>query len=162
MSISRSAAGRCWTGCGGSGARAGPSYPDGIDWPDNVERIDHLPPSDHPSFYSRQRFTLNVTRADMVRAGWSPSVRLFEAAACGVPVVSDWWEGLDAFFTPGKEILVARSAQEVVQHLREVDEERRAEIGAAARARVLTEHTAEHRADELEEHVAQIRQGASR
>jgi spore maturation protein CgeB len=91
-----------------------------------------------------------------------PSVRLFEAAACGVPVVSDWWEGLDSFFDPGSEILVARSAAEVVQHLGSVDEERRAQIGAAARARVLAEHTAEHRVDELEEHVAQVREQVSR
>jgi spore maturation protein CgeB len=132
---------------------AGPQYPADIAWPDNVERIDHLPPAEHPGFYNAQRLTLNVTRADMVTAGWSPSVRLFEAAACGVPVVSDWWEGLDAFFSPGKEILVATSAQEVLDHMRQTDEERRAELGAAARARVLAEHTAEHRAIELEEHV---------
>lgn len=141
---------------------AGPQYPADIAWPGNVERIEHLPPAEHAAFYNAQRLTLNVTRADMVRAGWSPSVRLFEAAACGVPVVSDWWEGLDAFFTPGSEILIARSADEVVAHLGSVDEERRAQIGAAARARVLAGHTAEHRADELEEHVAQIRQGVRR
>ena len=87
---------------------AGPMYPAELEWPGNVERIENVPPRDHPSFYAAQRFTLNVTRADMVRAGWSPSVRLFEAAACGVPVMSDWWEGLDAFFEPGREILIAR------------------------------------------------------
>jgi spore maturation protein CgeB len=141
---------------------AGPQYPADITWPDNVQRIEHLPPAEHAGFYNAQRLTLNVTRADMVRAGWSPSVRLFEAAACGVPVVSDWWEGLDSFFAPGTEILVARSAAEVVQHLGSVDEERRAQIGAAARARVLAEHTAEHRVDELEEHVAQVREQVSR
>ena len=140
---------------------AGPQYPADIAWPANVARIEHLPPAEHAGFYNAQLLTLNVTRADMVRAGWSPSVRLFEAAACGVPVVSDWWEGLDRFFTPGSEILVARSAAEVVQHLGSVDEERRAQIGAAARARVLAEHTAEHRADELEEHVAQVREQVS-
>ena len=136
---------------------AGPQYPADIAWPPNVERIEHLPPAEHAGFYNAQRLTLNVTRADMVRAGWSPSVRLFEAAACGVPVVSDWWEGLDAFFTPDTEILIARSAADVVRHLSAVDDERRAELGAAARARVLAEHTAEHRADELEAHVAEVR-----
>lgn len=136
---------------------AGPQYPDSLAWPANVERIEHLPPAEHAGFYNAQQLTLNVTRADMVRAGWSPSVRLFEAAACGVPVVSDWWEGLDAFFTPGEQILLARSTAEVVEHLAAVDDERRARIGAAARARVLAEHTAEHRVDELEQHVAQIR-----
>ncbi|MCW2679152.1 MAG: hypothetical protein JWM62_553, partial [Frankiales bacterium] len=141
---------------------AGPQYPADIAWPDNVARIEHLPPAEHAGFYNAQLLTLNVTRADMVRAGWSPSVRLFEAAACGVPVVSDWWEGLDHFFAPGTEILVARTAAEVVQHLGSVDEERRAQIGAAARARVLAEHTAEHRVDELEQHVAQVREQVSR
>ncbi len=141
---------------------AGPQYPGDIAWPPNVQRIEHLPPADHAAFYNAQQLTLNVTRADMVRAGWSPSVRLFEAAACGVPVVSDWWQGLEAFFTPGLEILVARSAEEVVQHVGSVDDERRAQIGAAARARVLAEHTAEHRADELEEHVAQVREQVRR
>jgi spore maturation protein CgeB len=141
---------------------AGPQYPAEIVWPANVQRIEHLPPAEHAGFYNAQRLTLNVTRADMVRAGWSPSVRLFEAAACGVPVVSDWWEGLDSFFLPDKEILVARSAADVVRHLDGVDDDRRAEIGAAARARVLAEHTAEHRADELEEHVAQVRSSRRR
>ncbi len=140
----------------GSFVVAGPQYPAGIGWPGNVERIDHLPPAEHAAFYSSQRLTLNVTRADMVAAGWSPSVRLFEAAACGTPVVSDWWEGLDAFFRPGTEILVARSAEEVLGHLSRMDEETRATIGAAARARVLAEHTAEHRAEELEQHVAAL------
>jgi spore maturation protein CgeB len=136
---------------------AGPQYPSDIAWPANVARIEHLPPAEHAGFYNAQLLTLNVTRADMVRAGWSPSVRLFEAAACGVPVVSDWWEGLDAFFLPDKEILVAHSAADVVRHLSSMDEERRREIGEAARARVLNEHTAEHRADELERYVGEVR-----
>ncbi len=140
----------------------GPQYPADLVWPANVARIDHLPPAEHVAFYSAQRLTLNVTRADMVRAGWSPSVRLFEAAACGVPVVSDWWEGLDAFFVPGEEVLVARSADDVVAHLRGLTDERRAQIGAAARRRVLAEHTAEHRVDELEAHVAAVRETAVR
>ena len=141
---------------------AGPQYPADIVWPENVARIEHLPPAEHAGFYNAQLLTLNVTRADMVRAGWSPSVRLFEAAACGVPVVSDWWEGLDAFFTPGEEILVARTAQEVLEHMAATDEDRRAELGAAARARVLAEHTAEHRAVELEEHVAELSRAGAR
>ena len=92
-----------------------------------------------------------LTRADMRRAGWSPSVRLFEAAACAVPVVSDWWEGLGAFFAPGREILV----EETVDRLAVAPEELRA-IGERARARVLAEHTAEHRADELEAHMEEL------
>ena len=146
----------------GSYVVAGPQYPPDIAWPHNVERIDHLPPAEHPGFYNAQRLTLNVTRADMVAAGWSPSVRLFEAAACGVPVVSDWWDGLDAFFRPGTEILVARSPEEVLQHMRETDDDRRTAMGAAARARVLAEHTAQHRAEELEQHVAALLTAGSR
>ncbi|HWG55836.1 MAG TPA: glycosyltransferase [Gaiellaceae bacterium] len=130
---------------------AGPQYPTDIAWPANVERIEHLAPPEHPAFYAAQRFTINVTRADMRRAGWSPSVRLFEAAACAVPVISDWWEGLDAFFTPGSEILV----EDALAHLALPEEEARA-IGERARARVLAEHTAEHRADELEAHVSAL------
>ncbi len=132
---------------------AGPQYPAELTWPANVERLEHLPPAAHPGFYGAQRFTLNVTRADMVSTGWSPSVRLFEAAACGVPVISDWWEGLDHFFRPGEEILLASDADDVLRHLADVDDERRAAIATAARKRVLAEHTAAHRAAELEAHV---------
>jgi spore maturation protein CgeB len=136
-------------------AVAGPQYPPEVEWPPNVDRIEHLPPAEHRGFYARQRFTLNVTRADMVVAGWSPSVRLFEAAACGVPVVSDPWAGLDAFFEPEREILVARSPDDVLAYLDLADEERRA-IGERARRRVLAEHTADHRARELEQHVSEL------
>ena len=128
---------------------AGPQYPAGIDWPGNVERIDHVAPADHPAFYSASRFTLNVTRADMVAAGWSPSVRLFEAAACGAPIISDSWEGLDALLQPGREIVIAHSADDVLSALAG-DDARRDALAAAARTRVLSAHTAGHRAAELE------------
>ena len=133
---------------------AGPQYPETIAWPSNLERVENVPPADHPSFYASQRFTLNVTRAEMVRAGWSPSVRLFEAAASAVPVISDWWDGLDAFFEPGEEILIAETGDDVERHLREGDPY----VGRRARARVLREHTAAHRAEELERHVAAVRE----
>lgn len=129
---------------------AGPQYPASIAWPANVDRVVHLSPREHRAFYVAQRFALNVTRADMVQAGWSPSVRLFEAAACGVPIVSDAWEGLDRFFRPGEEILIARDAAEVTAILRDVSPARARAIGAAARARVLAEHTADVRAAQLE------------
>ncbi|HEY0147918.1 MAG TPA: glycosyltransferase [Allosphingosinicella sp.] len=129
---------------------AGPQYPADIDWPQNVERIEHLPPADHPAFYSASRFTVNVTRADMIAAGWSPSVRLFEAAACAVPVISDRWEGLDSLFTPGREIIFADTSEEVIRLLRETDASTAAEMGEAARARVLNGHSAADRARELE------------
>ena len=132
---------------------AGPSYPDEVDWPANVERIEHLAPDRHPAFYAAQRFTVNVTRADMVAAGWSPSVRLFEAGACAVPVMSDAWPGLEAFFVPGEEIVVAETAADVLRALEAIDARERDAIGRRARARVLAEHTAEHRAAELEQHV---------
>jgi spore maturation protein CgeB len=133
---------------------AGPQYPDTIDWPANVERIEHLPPAEHPAFYAAQRATLNVTRADMVRWGWSPSVRLFEAAACAVPVLSDRWEGIDHFFRPGREIELVDDAAGVLSALDGLDDRRRSAIGCAARARVLEAHTASHRAAELEAHRA--------
>ncbi len=125
---------------------AGPQYPADIDWPANVERIEHLPPADHAAFYSASRFALNVTRADMIAAGWSPSVRLFEAAACATPIISDRWEGLSALFPPGEAIILADTADDVLAALeRDADA-----LGRAARAIVLAAHTAAHRAAELE------------
>jgi len=137
-------------------AVAGPQYPEAIEWPGNVERIEHVAPAEHPAFYAAQRFTLNVTRAEMREAGWSPSVRLFEAAACGVPVISDRWDGLDQLFVPGDEILIADSAADVVGFLRDVGEEERRQLGARARRRVLAEHTAERRSEQLEAEVAGV------
>ena len=131
---------------------AGPQYPDTIDWPANVERIDHLPPSEHADFYSASRFTLNVTRADMIAAGWSPSVRLFEAGACGTPIVSDRWEGIEDLFTPGREILLADDGAAVISAIEWADA---AAMGEAARARVLDAHTAAHRAAELGLHLTE-------
>ena len=131
---------------------AGPQYPPDLSWPDNVERIEHLPPDRHAEFFSAQRFTLNVTRGDMTAAGYSPSVRLFEAAACGVPIISDRWVGLDSFFTPASEILIADDTEDVVEFIRMISEPRRQKIAAAARKRVLQSHTAEQRAQKLEEY----------
>ena len=128
---------------------AGPQYPDDIVWPANVERLSHVPPAEHPAFYAASRFTLNVTRADMVHAGWSPSVRLFEAAACGAPLISDTWEGLDSLFTPGAEIVLAEDADAVLQALAMAEPSRRA-MAQAARARILAGHTAARRAETLE------------
>jgi spore maturation protein CgeB len=138
---------------------AGPQYPAGIPWPANVARVEHLAPPEHPAFYNSQRFTLNVTRADMVRAGYSPSVRLFEAAACGVPIISDAWEGLDTFFRPDEEILISRSGEETRRYLQEVPEEERRALGMKARARVLAEHTATHRAATLEDYTRSVSEG---
>lgn len=132
---------------------AGPGYPQGIEWPENVEKLDHVAPKDHRHFYCSQRFTLNVTRRDMIRAGWSPSVRLFEAAACASPIISDWWEGLDELLEPGREILIATSADEVQHMLSSISEDARQEMGWSARKRVLKEHSAARRAEQLEGHL---------
>jgi spore maturation protein CgeB len=136
---------------------AGPQYPTIETWPGNVAHIDHLPPADHPAFYAAQRFTLNVTRADMIRSGHSPSVRLFEAAACGVPIISDRWPGIEDFFVEGREVLLADTTADVIRLLRETDDEQRRAVGSAARARVLAAHTADHRAQQLERHVRKAR-----
>ncbi|MFJ5489601.1 glycosyltransferase, partial [Hansschlegelia beijingensis] len=117
-------------------AVAGSSYPDDVDWPANVEWIPHLAPPELPGFYAASRFTLNLTRADMTAAGYSPSVRLFEAAATGCPVVSDNWAGLDELFRPDQEIVIAGSADDVLRAVREWPAERVAELAAAARSRV--------------------------
>lgn len=131
---------------------AGPQYPSDLTWPANVERIEHLPPSSHPDFYASCAWTLNVTRRDMVAAGWSPSVRLFEATACGTPVVSDEWQGIDAVFQPGTELLILRDTEDAVAALAMPDH-RRAAIGAAGRTRTLRHHTGIQRAIELERHL---------
>lgn len=133
---------------------AGPQYPADIAWPANVARIDHVAPADHPAFYAASRFTLNVTRADMIAAGWAPSVRLFEAGACGTPIISDRWEGIDRLFAPGREILLADGPDAVVAALDGGDARA---IGAAARAKTLAAHTAAHRAAELEAALAEAR-----
>jgi spore maturation protein CgeB len=135
---------------------AGPQYPALIRWPRNIQRIQHLPPARHCAFYNAQRFTLNLTRADMIQAGYSPSIRLFEAAACGRAIISDYWAGLEQFFKPGEEILVADAPDQVLEYLLEIPDREVKRIGQRARARVLAEHTAEHRAAELESYVSEL------
>ncbi|GGO90888.1 CgeB family protein [Stakelama pacifica] len=126
---------------------AGSQYPDHISWPDNVERIEHLPPADHAEFYSASRFTLNLTRADMVAAGWSPSVRLFEAAACGTAIISDRWKGIGSLFAPEEEILLVERGDDILAALDRDPEP----IGRRARAKILRAHGADQRARQLEE-----------
>ena len=98
----------------------------------------------------------------MKRAGYSPSVRLFEAGACGVPIISDWWEGLDTVFTPGSEILLSGNADDTLRFLRDIPDSERLQIGAAARERILAEHTPESRAIQLEEYVCEARERKTR
>lgn len=138
---------------------AGPQYPLNTLWQPNVRRIIHVSPSWHPSFYSSSRFTLNLTRDNMVAAGHSPSVRLFEASACGAAIVSDDWPGLSEFLTPGEEVLLPRDDHELVDVLTTYPESDRIKLGQRARERVLASHTAAHRARQFEEVVAQCYAG---
>ncbi len=136
---------------------AGPLYPVDVAWPGNVRWVEHLAPAEHRAFYGAQRFTLNLTRADMVKAGYSPSTRLFEASACATPVITDPWEGLPDFLEPGNEILVARSRHDVMAILHDLPETERLVIGQNARKRVLQSHTASRRAMELEDLITALR-----
>jgi spore maturation protein CgeB len=126
----------------------GAQYPENFPWSDNVWFVRHVPPAEHPAFYSSSRATLNVTRAAMASYGYCPSGRLFEAAACETPMVSDRWEGLEEFFEPERELLVAKSSSDVVQALSRSPDELR-QVGKAARERALGAHTARHRSQEL-------------
>jgi spore maturation protein CgeB len=133
----------------------GVSFPESTDWPSNVVRLSHVAPARHAAFFCSSRLTLSVTRSTMARYGYCPSGRLFEAAACGVPVLSDSFEGLETFFEPGKEILVARSSDDVLNALQSSDTELDA-VSKAGRERVLTEHTSDHRAMEFERALSRL------
>ena len=126
----------------------GAQYPPDFPWADNIYFVRHLPPADHPAFFSSSRLTLNVTRAPMASLGYCPSGRLFEAAACGAPILTDRWAGLEEFFVPGEELLVADSTDDVVASLA-MDDAVLRRIGRAGRARALRDHTADRRAAEL-------------
>ena len=142
---------------------AGPSYPASVEWPANLRRIDHhLPPREHCAFYGQLRFALNLTRTDMIGTGFAPSRRVFEAAACGTPVMTDRWPGLDSFFKPGREILVVESSDQVEAILDGMDEEERVAIGQRARQVVLERHTTGQRAAELERLIAERRDARAR
>lgn len=127
---------------------AGAQYPRDFPWAPNLWYREHVPPPMHPAFYSSSRMTLNITRGAMASMGFCPSGRLFEAAACGCVVLSDEFEGLDLFFRPGRELLTAQSTEDVLNALSLLDDELH-RIREAARERVLSTHTAEHRALEL-------------
>ncbi|MBA1154761.1 CgeB family protein [Microvirga mediterraneensis] len=127
----------------------GAQYPEDFPWQPNIHFVQHLPPPEHPAFFSSSRLTLNITRQAMAEMGWCPSGRLFEAAACGAPILSDWWVGLDSFFEPGKDILIAANTDDAVAALDLTDAEL-TRIARAGRERTLAEHTSDHRAKELE------------
>jgi len=126
----------------------GSQYPDNFPW-NNVVYFNHVPPPEHPYFYCSSGYTLNITRGAMAEMGFCPSGRLFEAAACGVPIISDSWEGLDMFFSEGTEILIANSSDDVIRYLNYSEQERMS-ISRAARERTLMEHTADSRVKNFE------------
>jgi spore maturation protein CgeB len=136
---------------------AGSLYPREWWWPANVRRFEHIAPADHPALYSSSRATLNITRGGMATAGYCPSGRFFEAAACGTPIVSDYFEGLQRFFTPGEEIMLASNAEEVVAALTQSAAEL-SHIAEAARARTLREHTGKNRAEELLSYLTEVKE----
>lgn len=130
-------------------AVAGQQFPRSIKWPTNVEYIEDMPASEHQHFYNSQRFTLNITRADMASVGYTPSARLFEAAACCTPIITDNWDGLDTFFEPETEILIASSAKDSLRYLREICKSDRKLIAERARKKVMANHTTAHRVNQL-------------
>ena len=132
---------------------AGAQYPTDTPWSENVERMIHLSPPEHPAFYSSSKFTLNLTREEMIAAGYSPSVRLFEASACGAAILSDYWKGLEHFLTPGDQVLLPRDAYEISEIIGSTPEADRTRIGLNARERILSEHTSTHRAVQFEQIV---------
>jgi spore maturation protein CgeB len=126
----------------------GAQYPQTFPWLPNVFFVRHLPPDEHSAFYSSSRLTLNVTRAPMVQMGWCPSGRLFEAASCGAAIISDAWDGIEAFYESGKEIFLARSAADVLNAI-ELSDREIGMIGEAGRQRTLAAHTSDYRAEEF-------------
>lgn len=126
----------------------GAQYPADFPWTDNIAFVRHLEPGLHPAFHASSRLSLNVTRAAMAASGWCPSGRLFEAAACGAAILSDDWAGLDAFFLPGEEILIAACPDDTLAALDRSDADLR-QIGEAARARTIADHSSSRRASEL-------------
>jgi spore maturation protein CgeB len=135
----------------------GAQYPQDFPWSDNIFFVRHLPPAEHPAFFSSSRLTLNVTRCAMAEMGWCPSGRLFEATACGTVVLSDAWQGLETFFVPGEEILVADATDDTVTAL-DLSDLEIARIGRAGRERTLADHTSDRRAAELVALIREARQ----
>jgi spore maturation protein CgeB len=130
----------------------GAMYPQQFPWTNNIYFVRHLPPPEHPAFYSSSRITLNITRGAMAAMGYCPSGRLFEAAACGCPILSDWWEGLDQFFEPRSEILIGRDTSDAIEAIQMPDTELKL-LARRARERTLDCHTADLRALDLENAV---------
>jgi spore maturation protein CgeB len=118
--------------------------------PANVQYLGHVYTADHNAFNCTPLAVLNVSRESMARYGFSPATRVFEAAGAAACLVTDAWEGLETFFAPETEVLVARNGDEVAQHVRALDAARARAIGQAAYRRVLAEHTYAHRAAQVD------------
>ena len=135
---------------------AGTMYPAEWKFPANVRRVDHVAPARHAEFYSSCRATLNLTRGDMAANGWCPSGRFFEAAACGTPLFSDWFAGLEDFFTDGDELRIVRSTADVLAAMSLADSELQ-RMARRARERTLEQHAGLRRATELAIYLEQLR-----
>jgi spore maturation protein CgeB len=118
--------------------------------PGNVRYVGHVYTRDHNAFNCTPRAVLNISRDSMARYGYSPATRVFEAAGAGACLITDYWEGIDVFFEPGVEILVADCGDAVASHVEALDPERARVIGEEARRRVCAEHTYAHRVEQLE------------
>lgn len=118
--------------------------------PANVRYIGHVGTQLHNAFNSSAKFVLNINRHSMASYGFSPPTRVFEAAASEACLISDEWEGIDLFLEPGREILIAQDGAQVAEMMRTVSDERAKQIGEAARRRVLTEHTYQQRAVQVD------------
>jgi len=123
---------------------AGSLYPQ-WRWPSNVWHSEHLRPMEHPALYCSSRLTLNLTREAMAASGYCPSGRFFEASACGTPIITDWFGGLDSFFEPGTELIVANDTGDVLRALQRRDADLM-RMARYARQRTLDEHTGYQRA----------------
>ena len=139
----------------------GAMYPNPEAWPKNIRYYHHVAPPEHCAFYSSSPLTLNITRASMAAMGYCPSGRLFEAAAIGAATLSDWWEGLDTFFAPGEEILIATSTADAMAAICR-DRAELERIGARAQQRTFDCHTADLRAKRLIELIDDPRDEAGR
>jgi spore maturation protein CgeB len=139
---------------------AGSLYPWNWQWGENVRRAEHIAPAEHSSFYSSSRLTLNITRGEMAANGWCPSGRFFEAAACGTPLITDAWDGLDSFFDLESELRVVTSAEDVESALSSSDEELQS-MANRARQRTLDEHSGNVRAHQLLQYIEEARSGAN-
>lgn len=132
---------------GGSGWGDKPMSP-------NVHYLGHVSTNQHNAFNCTPMAVLNICRESMATNGFSPATRVFEAAGAGACLITDYWEGIELFLEPGKEVLVARNGVEVAEILQELSPERAQAIGQAALKRVLAEHTYHHRAKQFEEILA--------